>query len=155
MGRSDMGTTCFNCVLSRGVLTIAQYAPILASPQESHKHILLNFYSPTVSCLSVAVYFNVITVRLAYTEIFLCDFLCRIHACNLFSTGLFLLLFNSCNLCISSVTSAKYKNKHNGISKYVQHTLVHIIYKIQNCYFGPHGSSLKILILHPWASKEK
>lgn len=110
---------------------------------------------PPVSRPSVTLYFNVITVRLAYTENFVCGFLCRIHACKLFRTCIFLLSFYSCNLCISWITSAKYEKQHNGMSMYVQHTFIHIIYKIQNCYFSPDGSSLKILILHPWASKGK
>lgn len=82
---------------------------LASSPQKSYKHLLLYFYSPTVSRLSVTLYFNVITVRWAYTENLVCCFLYRIHACKLFSRGLFLLLFYSCNLCISWITSVKYE----------------------------------------------
>lgn len=146
VGRSDIGATCFNCVL---------WSVLASSPQKSYRHLLLYFYSPTGSCLSVTLYFNDITVRLAYAEHFVCGFLCRNHAHKLFSTGIFLLLFYSLNLCISRITSAKYEKNHNGMSMYVQHTLIHIIYKIQNCCFSPDGSSLKILILHPRASKGK
>lgn len=134
------------------MLRMLPFLPLL--PKVIQAFILL-FYSPRVSCLTVILYFNVITVRLALSEKFVCGFLCRIHACKLFNTGLFLLLFYSCNLCISWITSAKYEKKHKGISICVQHTLIHIIYKLQNFYFSPDGSSLRILNLYPKASKGK
>lgn len=115
------------------MLSMVLFLPLL--PKSGTSFYCYIFTLPPVSCLSVTLYFNVITVRLAYAENFECGFLCRIHACNLFSTGLFLLLLYSCNLCISWITSAKYEKKHNCISMYVQHTLIHIIYKIRNFNF--------------------
>ena len=87
---------------------------------------------------------------------YVCGLPCRIHVCKLFSTGIFMLSFYLYNLCVSWITSAKHHEmKHKGISIYVQCTLIHILNKMQNCYYCLDGSSLKILILHPWATKRK
>lgn len=67
-----MGTSCFNCVLLRIVLTNAYYDPILSSsPQKSHQHLLVCVFIPAMSCLSITFWLlNVTSPRLTLIENF-------------------------------------------------------------------------------------
>lgn len=126
----------------------------------SHTGIYYYIFTPSpVSCLSVTFcLFNIITARLAYIKTFMyADF----HAEFMFVSSLVqgylcYLSFYSWNLCVSWITSAKHHEmKRKGICIYFQCTLIHVLNKIQNCCYSLHGSSLKVLILHPWAIKGK